>query len=160
MTPTIGARVDAKRSFFDRIAVINAVDKATRKALGHIGGTVMKTARNSIIRAAEHPEAGKKGKKVSKLNTSLPGHPPLSHAEDLLKRGIFYAYDRENNSVVIGPVLLNGIRGDRRDALEMLEYGGYTTRRGKPARYRARPFMGPAMENSAPFDRFWKDSVK
>ena len=142
MTMAIGSLFDVKKMFFDRAVVINATDQATRKALGSIGGYVRKVAKSSIRQSKE---------------TSAPGMPPKSHI-GLLKKGILYGYDKERNSVVVGPVLIN--KPSSPDALEMLEYGGDTTRNKKPARYRARPFMGPAMEKSAPFDRFWKDSVK
>ena len=143
MSVALGTLFDVKKTFFDRAAVINATTQADRKALGRIGSYVRGVAKNSI--------------KSVKKETSPPGSPPFSHV-GLLKKGILFGYDSRNISVVVGPTLLNGAR--TKDALEMLEYGGTTTRKGRPARYRARPFMGPAMENSAPFDRFWQDSVK
>jgi hypothetical protein len=142
MSVAIGTLVDVKKIFFDREKIINATDKATRKALGNIGGYVRKVARNSI----------QKGKRPSP-----PGQPPHSHV-GLLKQGILYGYDADSKSVVVGPTLLRS-RSKYGDTLEMIEYGGTTNRKGKPARYRARPFMEPAKEKSAPFDRFWKDSV-
>lgn len=139
MTPAIGTLVDVKKMFFDRAAVLNATDKATRKALGHIGGHVRKVAKGSIRKSDE---------------VSAPGSPPASHT-DRLKKGILYGYDKGRESVVVGPTVWR-----TSTPLELLEYGGQTKLKGKPARYRARPFMGPAMEKSAPFDRFWQDSVK
>lgn len=139
MSLAIGTLFDIKKTFFDRQAVINATDKASRKALGHIGGFVRKTAKSSI----------KQGDDISP-----PGMPPQSHT-GRLKRGILYGYDSSKKSVVIGPTLWR-----KSEPLELLEYGGHTKRKGKPARYRARPFMGPARDAAEPLDRFWKDSVK
>ncbi|MEN6385140.1 MAG: hypothetical protein ABFD79_08055, partial [Phycisphaerales bacterium] len=56
-----------KTLFFDRPAVLAAVDSATRKVLNRIGGMIRLTARRSIKKAPN-------GKAVSK-----PGKPPLSH---------------------------------------------------------------------------------
>ena len=139
MSVAIGTLFDVKKTFFDRAAVIDATDKATRKALGNIGGYVRKTAKSSIKQSD---------------SISPPGQPPRSHT-GRLKQGVLYGYDQGQRSVVVGPTVWRTSK-----PLQMLEYGGTTMRKGRPARYRARPFMGPAMEKSAPFDRFWKDSVR
>lgn len=159
MSINIGTVADVKKIFFDREVVIRATKDADRKALGRIGSYVRSVAQNSIKKA---PEA-KREKKTGKYNknyvaVSPPGSPPFSHT-GRLKRGILFGYDAANISVVIGPTLLPNSGKNPPDAPEMLEYGGNTRRKGKPAKYRARPFMGPAMEKSEPFDRFWKDSI-
>ena len=77
--------------FFDRPGIMRMVDEKTRKALSLMGGLVRKIARRSI----------RKRKKPS-----APGTPPSSH-RGLLKNFIFYAYDSERQSVVIGPTRLN-----------------------------------------------------
>jgi hypothetical protein len=139
MSPALGTLFDVKKTFFDRQKVIDATSKADRKALGNIGGYVRKTAKSSI----------KQGEGISP-----PGSPPRSHT-GRLKKGVLYGYDSVKKSVVVGPTLWR-----TSEPLELLEYGGATRRKGKPARYRARPFMGPAMDAAEPLDRFWKDSVK
>jgi hypothetical protein len=143
MSVSPGAICDVKRWFFDRGRVKHFIDTAHQKALGRIGSYVRKVARNSIR---------------TRAGISEPGQPPHSHT-GLLKDWILFSYDKESLSVVVGPARLNMKSGD---ALEALEYGGavHSVRRGRRMFIRARPFMGPAMEKSAPFDRFWKDSVK
>jgi len=166
----IGYKLDkAKSMFFDRKTVLSSVDRATRRVLSKFGAYVRTSAKSSI----------RKRKKVSD-----PGRPPSSRT-GLLKKFIFFAYDGQKQSVVIGPVKLNG----KGDAAELLEYGGTRTvqrgqwvRRGRPGRnsrghftaapwvfiepgttlhYRARPFMGPAFEREKPkLPAMWAGSIK
>ena len=140
-----------KKMFFDRKAVTRRVDRATRRVLSKFGAFVRTTARSSIRRR----------KKVSE-----PGKPPSSHV-GLLKRFIYFGYDPQRETVVIGPMPLHG-RGYG-NALEALEYGGTFTRyagtrrrrRRYRAKYKARPFMGPAFEQVKPkLPQMWRDSVK
>ena len=135
----------AKRGFFDRAAVQKSVDKATRKVFSKFGAFVRQRARTSIRK--------RKG-------TSPPGGPPYSHV-GLLRRFIFFAYDAQKKSVVIGPTLTR----EGSTAPRLLEHGGdgtVATKKGpKPARYRPRPFMGPAFAAEQPtLPALWKDSVR
>ena len=139
-----------KAMFFDKAAVIGAVDKATRKVLSKFGAFVRTGARHSL----------RKRKSIS-----APGEPPSSHT-GLLKKFILFGYDRERRSVVIGPMRLNQKIGD---APAALEYGGQSTvmtgsrrqRRKRRIRIAARPFMGPAFEREQPkLPAMWADSVK
>ena len=135
-----------KQMFFTSKAVLSATDRATRRVLSKFGAYVRRTAKSSI----------RKRKRISR-----PGKPPSSHT-GLLRRFIFFGYDPAKRSVVIGPVRLT--HGDRGEAPALLEYGGTTTlkRRGKRkrARFRARPYMGPAMEAEEPkLPQMWRDSV-
>lgn len=135
----------AKGLFFDRAAVLGAVDKATRKVLSKFGAFVRQTARTSI----------RKRKAISE-----PGQPPSGHV-GLLKRHIFFVFSPESRSVVIGPVLLN--KGT--DAPRLLEHGDTVVRRRGSQQvrmtYRARPFMGPAFEREQQkLSALWKNSVK
>ena len=134
--------------FFDRPKVIRAIDRARRKALSKAGAFIRQTSRTSIRQ--------RKG-------TSRPGSPPFSHAGHL-RRFIFFGYDRESESVIIGPV---GFR--RSEAPNVLEYGGTTTvqrrRRGqrteRRVRIAARAFMAPALEKERPkLPILWRNSVK
>ena len=145
----IRMRLD-KSTFFDRPKVMKAVDRATRRVLSRFGAFVRTTARSSI-RQRKHP--------------SGPGRPPSSHT-GLLKRFIFFGYDRSRRSVVIGPARLNQKVGD---APHALEYGGTSTvvegTRNKRTKRRvaiaARPFMGPAFEKEKPqLTKLWSDSVR
>jgi len=135
----------AKAGFFDRQKVQAAVDRSTRKVFSKFGAFVRQRAKTSIKK--------RKG-------TSPPGGPPYSHA-GLLKKLIFFAFDAQRQSVVIGPTLLR----EGSAAPRLLEHGGEAqleTKQGpKAARYRPRPFMGPAFEKERPsLPALWRDSVR
>lgn len=137
----------AKAVFFDRKSVISKVDAASRKVLSKFGAFVRRSAKSSI----------RKRKKPAP-----PGSPPSSHT-GLLKKFIFFGYDPDPGSVVIGPTRLN--QKGRGEAPPLLEYGGKATlkRRGKRKRttYKARPYMGPAFEKEKPqLPAMWRDSVR
>jgi hypothetical protein len=143
-------RMVTKQMFFDRKAVTSRLDRATRKVLSRFGAFVRTSARHSI----------RKRKRVS-----APGEPPSSHT-GLLRRFIFFGYDRDRRSVVIGPQRLNQKVGD---APHALEYGGTSTvveglrrrRRKRRIKIAARPYMGPAFEREKPkLPAMWANSVK
>ena len=140
-----------KEMFFDTKAVRSKVDAATRRVLSRFGAFVRRTARSSI----------RKRKRISR-----PGTPPSSHT-GLLKKFIFFGYDAQKRSVVIGPARLS--QAGRGQAPHLLECGGLL-RQGfagqgpkritKKARIRPRPFMGPAFEKEQPqLPAMWRDSV-
>lgn len=160
----------ATRLFFDQKKVLQAIGKANAKALSKAGAFVRRGARSSIRR---------------RKAVSAPGSPPSAHSTDKVAtiKNILFAYEPRSRSVVVGPVLLNG----RRQAgvvPETLEFGGAVAihekrvgtvwrsigrrkpRPGQPtrvrqARYRKRPFMGPALEREAPkFPDLWGNSVR
>lgn len=138
---------EIKRMFFDRQAVVSKVDAATRRVLSKFGAFVRRSAKSSI----------RKRKKPAP-----PGQPPSSHT-GLLKKFIFFGYDADRRSVVIGPTRLN--QKGRGEAPPLLEYGGKATlvRRGKKKRvtYQARPYMGPAFEKEKPqLPAMWRGSVR
>lgn len=152
----IGLSYKVLDSFFDRPKVQRAMDATTRRALSKAGAFVRTRARTSI-----RPRKG----------SAQPGKPPHSHDGDL-RRGIVFAYDRPNQSVVIGPLAYN-IDGGR--VPEVLEFGGPLVkvfrqredgslsrlrRRGRRVRqvwhYKAFPYMGPALAAEAPnFPDLW-----
>ena len=136
--------------FFDRKKVIRAADSANRKNLSKGGAFIRTAARHSIRK--------RKG-------ASPPGSPPRSHS-GLLKRFIFFGYDRSRQTVVVGPMRLNQKVGD---APAALEHGGTSVvvegtrgrRRKRRVRIRARPFMGPALQKELPkFPSLWANSVR
>ena len=135
-----------KQFFFDRQAVLGAVDKATRSVLSKFGAFVRTAAKHSI----------RKRKAVSE-----PGSPPSSHV-GTLRRLIFFGYDPARKSVVIGPTPFRS----EVEAPPLLEYGGRARRKDRKgknvmATYRARPFMGPAFEQEKPkLPAMWAGSVK
>jgi len=138
-----------KSLFFDRQAVERAVDKAKRQVLSRAGALVRTAARTSI-----RPRRG----------TSAPGQPPYSHV-GLLRRLILFGYDRQSDSVVIGPVRLH----KPGSAPHVLEFGGTTImeewrggrRRRRRVRVRARPYMGPALARERDkLPALWSGSVR
>jgi len=135
-----------KDLFFDTKAVRARTDRATRRVLSKFGAFVRRTARSSI----------RKRKRASQ-----PGSPPSSHT-GLLRRFIWFGYDPQKASVVIGPARLS--RGGRGDAPALLEYGGRAMLRRDGRRVRAkydeRPYMGPAFAKEQPkLPAMWRDSV-
>jgi hypothetical protein len=134
-----------KTLFFDSPAVIAAVDTATRKVLNRIGGMLRLTARRSIKKASTHSAVSK------------PGKPPLSHT-GLLKNYIWYSFDPQNSSVVVGPVAL---KAKGKDVPHTLEYGGKTKVKNRNVHIAPRPFMAPSLNVNAPkMAALWKNSVR
>lgn len=130
--------------FFDKAAVTSAIDAGKRRALAKAGAFVRRRARSSI----------RKRKAVS-----APGQPPSSHSGELRKL-LFFAYDPASQSVVVGPAKFR-----RGEAPPLLEYGGTVVRRTKAGasahRYRARPFMGPALAADLPkISEQFRDQIK
>jgi hypothetical protein len=165
MSISISAKVT--ECFFDRPTVMEALDKATRKALSRFGAFVRQTAQKSLQERSAHIHA-------------RPGGPPFVHSSaKLLKiraglrsvnrarkkagqtklkpRGMFsglkyilFAYDTSAKSVVIGPAS-NRVRGVT--IPEILEEG----KLGIPAR----PFMGPAFDREkSKAASLWAGSVR
>ncbi len=131
-----------KDLFFDKATVVRKVDATTRRVLSRFGAFVRRTARSSIRK---------------RKRTSQPDSPPSSHT-GLLKRFIWFGYDPNQESVVIGPARLT--QKGRGEAPSLLEYGGTARREKKRVRYKARPFMGPAFEKEQPqLPAMWRDSV-
>ncbi len=133
----------AKKMFFDRAKIKQKVDVRTRKVLSKFGAFVRQTSRKSIRK--------RKG-------TSRPGRPPFSHT-GVLKRFIYFGYDKDRRSVVIGPVIAHGKVGK---APQALEHGGTVTLlTGKTANMAARPFMQPAFESELKnVPKLWVDSIR
>ena len=135
-----------KQFFFDRQAVLGAVDRSTRAVLSKFGAFVRTAAKHSI----------RKRKAVSQ-----PGSPPSSHV-GTLRRLIFFGYDPARKSVVIGPTPFRS----EVEAPPLLEYGGTARRKNRKGRnvtaiYKARPFMGPAFEQEKPkLPAMWANSVR
>lgn len=157
-----------KGMFFDRTAVINAVDKAKRQVLSKAGAFVRRTAKG-LIR--------------SRKSVSKPFRPPTSWT-GLLKQFIFFGYDASTGSVVIGPVKLNR----KGEVPNLLEFGGTVKSRrfrrfraqagrdrrgrytqgdiveiaeGTSMTYQPRPYMGPALaENVTKLPPLWAGSVR
>jgi hypothetical protein len=142
--------MDLKAIFFDRKAVMRGVDRTTRRVLSKFGAFVRRGAKSSIRK---------------RKRASSPGQPPSSHT-GLLRRLIFFGYDRSQRSVVIGPGRLNQKIGN---APAALEHGGTSTvieglrgkRKKRHLNIKARPYMGPAFEQEKPkLAAMWRDSIR
>jgi hypothetical protein len=114
-----------KKTFFDTKAVRDKVDPAVRKAFSKFGAFVRQRAKQSIKR--------RKG-------TSRIGDPPFAHTGAI--KLIFFSYDEQAKSVVIGPV----VAGSHSGAPKNLEYSGTTIVGGKQVHISPRPTMQPAAE--------------
>ncbi len=143
-----------RRYFFDRQAVVSAADRTKKRVLNRFGAFVRTKARQSI----------RKRKRVSR-----PGEPPTNR-KGQLKRFLFYGYEPNRDSVVIGPARLSG---SKFSIPEIIEHGGAATirvrrkKRGKRRRirkrvtYAARPFMQPAFEKEQQkLPQLWKDAIQ
>jgi hypothetical protein len=105
---TFGVTYKVKGNFFDRKLVQQEQGKESAKVLSKFGAFVRRRARSSQRR---------------RKAASAPGQPPSAHSKDAVAtlKNILFAYDRRNQSVVIGPVLLNGSRGS---VPALHEFGG------------------------------------
>lgn len=165
---TGGLRRDAmmhvKALFFDRQAVMDQVDRVTRRAMSLFGLAVRRRAQKSILPARQKHireltpeetiawriakrEARRAGRPAPRrpLLRSLPGAPPRS-VTGILRKHIYYGLDQQTRSVVIGPALLPGGTG----APQILEEGGTVRRAGRTLRIDARPYMAPAFQRELP----------
>lgn len=143
------------RFFFDQKKVIDALPPAKRRALSKIGAFIRTRARSLMKR---------------RKKTAPPNTPPSAHAGQL-KDLLFFSYDPMSESVVVGPVPFKA-----GEAPALSEYGGVAQRRAwtwRPrrgrygrkyeAKYRKRPFMKPALDESVSNPKLveaWKDSIK
>lgn len=115
-----------RKAFFDSDAVRKSVDVATRKALSKFGAFVRRRDQSSI----------RKRRAISQ-----PNSPPSDHTGKL-KRRIFFSFDMDRKSVVIGPTAFG-----RGEAPRLIEEGGVSVF-GKY--YRPRPHTQPAFEAEQP----------
>jgi len=136
----------AKSLFFDRQQVLSKVSRAERRVLSKFGAYVRQDARQRIRR---------------RKRPSRPGESPTNQT-GLLKRHIYFVFDPDRRSVVIGPARLSA----GTEAPATLEYGGdalVETPQGKPVlvTIAERPYMGPAFRQELPkVPALWRDSVR
>ena len=133
-----------KSQFFTAKGVADGLDAGTRKSLTKFGAYVRRRAKSSL---------------KYKDGPAPPGQPPHVHRSATFKRKkgkggkkpqpvsplrelIFFSYDRERKSVIIGPA----IGGSRSGAPRTLEESGQAKINGKTVFVRARPTMRPAFE--------------
>src|SRR5689334_22367304 len=94
----VGVDVKMKNFFFDRLLVQRELGKDNAKALSKIGAFVRRRARSSMRR---------------RKRAAAVGMPPSAHSSDPVRtlKNIWFAYDQSRQSVVIGPLRLNGNQG-------------------------------------------------
>lgn len=152
--------------FFDKPAVLAATSVSTRQVLSKFGAYVRATARQSIRkpRRLKPSEMTKwqrqrwhqRGEPVE-YAPSRPGEPPRNRTGKL-KDFIFFYYDPDTQSVVVGPA---AFPSSRRGTPAVIEFGGtIITGPGRGRAMAARPFMGPALERELPgLSAMWRNSV-
>jgi hypothetical protein len=114
--------------FFDADAIAQATDRARDKWLMTAGAMIRRTAQRSMKR---------------RQGPSAPGTPPNSHV-GTLRRLIFFAHDKANDTVVAGPVGFP--LGSTTGAAVVTLGGSFTRRDGVTSEFPARPLMQPAYE--------------
>lgn len=129
----------AKGLFFDRPAVINAVDRKKIKPLEQAGKAVMGKSRG-LMRTSK--------------KSAKPGRPPRKHV-GLMGKFLFYVYDPITGTVVIGPAKIRTPNETSTNVPELMEFGGTVTKtykRKPPKRleYHEHPFMAPGLKLAMP----------
>jgi len=160
--------------FFDRDAVTKAVDRGKRRALGRTGALIRKIARDGLkVGRMMSPEEMTPERRqlhagwLEKGNGSLsrwqerffrmpsePGDRPFLHWEQSwLKSKLFFSFDPQTSSVVVGPQRFgDGVAG-------VLEHGGVDPYYGYNVF--ARPFMAPAEERArSTYVKFWENAIR
>lgn len=173
--------IDMKKAFFDRMAVIERMDKAKHRALSKAGGMVRKAALWNLKRRKAPSQPGS----PPSIHTSKGAEGPAAGLKYLL-----YVYDDRIGSVVVGPVKFNQLNQSAIDrgsqtVPQIMEFGGvvniHEVRRVQPWRresykwrrrdlrrnarpgderrvrravYKPRPFMGPALASAVKSPKF------
>lgn len=167
MAGGFGVTMQIKNLFFDRANVIRQIGRAKARALSKAGAFIRRRARSSMRR---------------RKAPSAPGSPPSAHSKDPVAtlKNILFAYEPQQQSVVIGPVWLNQVNnlwtGSRATVPAIHEFGGtvgilevshdrgrtwrrWDRRRNRrpnemyrrrQAHYPQRAFMGPALQAEIP----------
>lgn len=133
-----------KGQFFDRKVVQDQLDPIERRYLNRVGGLTRKIARRSMR------SGGKKRRR------SVAGEPPRYQMYPLLRKHLYYWYDRKSRSVTIAPAILRrgGAVPDTLEKGGIVPYGWMRGRALEP-----RPFMRPALERVEPqMSQIWAQS--
>lgn len=172
---TFQFKIIPKAFFFDRARVLAVTDRATNIYLGRAGGFVRQTAQRSMRKARrmriselsgddllDYKRARAIRKRLGQKPPALPmvgskpGKPPRVRQGDL-KRHIYYAYEGDRRSVVIGPL------GFRKSIVpSVLEYGGQAVKSGGGHYTMApRPYMRPALDKALPrMPGWWAEAFR
>ena len=138
--------IDVKFSmFFDTEGVKKHVRDGTKSFLSKVGAFARRTMKGLI----------RPGKKSAK-----PGSPPKSHT-GLFKELIFFGYDAESQSVVVGPQFR---KSQKPPVPQLLNEGGTVAkhwRTGKPAAYNKFPYVEPTWEiEEENWPNLFRESIK
>jgi hypothetical protein len=167
-----------KMFFYDRAGrerIFEGVDRARHKSLNRAGALIRTIARRSLKPARrksvgemtdrevsrwfrqldEWRMRGKTGPKPRRpFAPSKPGEPPRSHV-GFLKKFLYYAFDPQSQSVVVGPAALPQISTPGVPGI--LEYGGVS----EGSRIEARPYMRPAEQLARrDYTEVWRDAIR
>lgn len=159
--------------FFDRPAVVSAVDRATLRVCRIAGYRVRNTARKSLkvkpyafqkqqqavasmiksgrlVYGAAAEGALRRGtaEPATVAKGSNEGSPPIAHEKEGLRR-IYYSWDQSQRAMIVGPVQFSR-KVSGKTIPEIHEFGANVFVGGQPARYPKRPFMRPALEKHIP----------
>lgn len=126
--------VKITEAFLDSPKIQKFIDQKTKKVFVRFGGTVRKTAQFSMR---------------TRKGTAPAGQPPYAHDKKLLRKLLFFFYDVETKTVVIGPIRLDKTADQH--IPKLMEEGGKiarVTRSGKTVvhEYDEHPFMKPAFD--------------
>ena len=134
-----------KKGFFSN--VMTPVERMQKRNTEILAGQTRRASQNSMKKAAKLSKKKRAALKQGKNGnvSSRPGEPPLEKV-GLIKKLMYYAYDRSSQGTIVGPAKLS-IRGSVSESLEK----GLPTlimSRGKiiEVPMPARPFMVPAMK--------------
>lgn len=145
-----------KNLFFDRAAIKAMMDGRTAAALNKAGGWIKVTAQRSMryvtsLGSQQGQVLAGNRKKLYQPLPSAPGDPPHAiRGHSYIRDFLFYGYDPDRRSVVIGPVRLSGMKSN---VPALHEHGGSQTLRARkaivhrpgqsgPIRIGGRPGMG------------------
>ena len=157
MAAAFDLRVRMLDGRLDQQLIQRIAGRATKRNLRRAGAFIMTTARTSIPR---------------RRGISRPGQPPHAHrARGTGIKAIRFDYIAHTRSVIVGPIKFPGRRGQAPPTLELGGIGSYldwsplTNTRSirRRARFRARPFMVPALHRELRDGRFlaiWRDSIR
>lgn len=144
-----------KSLFFDRKRVLDAVGKAAAKSLGKVGGKIRLTAQRSMRYRKSVPKKAPWGGWY--VPGSPKGTPPFARKDTkrgpLLRKMLFYAYEPERLSVIIGPAGMSAKFGTN-TVPHVQEFGGRISRMVPVKRKRPGRKASPAQ--SAAFQRLVK----
>lgn len=104
--PVVHSVVKFQSGFFDRAKVIKSLKPRERAVMSKFGAFVRTKAQSSMLRHVVRRGFGVKSKVTNREGVSAPGEPPYVHDGALVKF-LFFAYDGETHSVVVGPAATN-----------------------------------------------------